>query len=394
VIYSAIRHLAQKNEAADLITLTAELTRMGELDAAGGELYIIQICDVSFSTANLEHYAKIIADKAANRTVIFECERLKQIALEASETADEIKETFASSALSLQTNASKGQKARIYESVDVATELIEHWEKDNNGGILFGLKPLDDLVTGLYPNEMCMLAGESGGGKTAIMCQWLLNAARAKKQCLAASGEMSRVQLMQRVAFHIAGINGSDVRKAGGMKHMPGWIKDKALEAVEELSQLSIFFVDSYGETLSASRIETAAKTLKLKDGLDFIAVDYLQKIVPPKPLYGGKYDGRYLEIEALSSHFANLAIRLQCAVLCLSQYNMQGTLKGSQSLYADPFTILELSIEKEANYAVPGSEIALLNVDCSKQRDGRTGNVTIGFDKRYGRFVEVSHKF
>ena len=86
--FNQMIQLGEVQQAIDLVTLTDQLRRKGELDAAGGAAYLSQLADGMPRVSNLEHYARIIKEKSLLRSLIYATESIKQTALDAEEDAD------------------------------------------------------------------------------------------------------------------------------------------------------------------------------------------------------------------------------------------------------------------------------------------------------------------
>src|ERR1700675_3809061 len=89
-IYERMIQLGEKQQAIDLVTLTEDLHRRGELEAAGGPAYISQLADGLPRITNVEHYARIVKEKAVLRTLIHSASAIQEQALQAGEDADVI----------------------------------------------------------------------------------------------------------------------------------------------------------------------------------------------------------------------------------------------------------------------------------------------------------------
>ena len=82
--------LAERGDAIDLVTLKEELDRSGDLDEVGGPAYIAALVDGVPRSTNVEHYARIIKEKATLRSLIFSANKILATAYEAEEEADVI----------------------------------------------------------------------------------------------------------------------------------------------------------------------------------------------------------------------------------------------------------------------------------------------------------------
>ena len=69
-IFTAMKTLADKGRAIDLITLTEQLKTEGLLVQVGGELYLTDLINKVSTAAHVEHYANIVYKKALVRELI------------------------------------------------------------------------------------------------------------------------------------------------------------------------------------------------------------------------------------------------------------------------------------------------------------------------------------
>src|SRR5438552_8150283 len=89
-IFDKMVKLVERGDAIDLVTLKEELNRAGELDQVGGPAYITALVDGVPRSTNVEHYARIIKEKATLRSLIFSANKILSTAYDAEEEADSI----------------------------------------------------------------------------------------------------------------------------------------------------------------------------------------------------------------------------------------------------------------------------------------------------------------
>ncbi|MBD3183563.1 replicative DNA helicase, partial [Candidatus Poribacteria bacterium] len=70
-IYAAILNLFDRGEPADLLTVTRELEKTDDLEAAGGVPYLDEMIDSVPTAANVDYYAKMVKDEAVRRNLIY-----------------------------------------------------------------------------------------------------------------------------------------------------------------------------------------------------------------------------------------------------------------------------------------------------------------------------------
>ena len=70
MIYAAIQGLALQQKPVDVLTVVEELKRRGELESAGGTVFIAELTEKVASAAHIEYHARIIAQKYLARQLI------------------------------------------------------------------------------------------------------------------------------------------------------------------------------------------------------------------------------------------------------------------------------------------------------------------------------------
>src|SRR5207249_11697455 len=81
-IFEKMVTLSERGDAIDLVTLKEELGRAGELDEIGGPAYITALVDGVPRSTNVEHYARIIKEKATLRNLIYSANKILTTAYE------------------------------------------------------------------------------------------------------------------------------------------------------------------------------------------------------------------------------------------------------------------------------------------------------------------------
>lgn len=166
-IYRAIIRLFERSNPVDLLTVTEELKKAGELDKVGGGYYLVELSNRVASAANIEYHARIIAQKHIQRELIGVSTRTIRDAYE--DTTD---------VFNLLDEAEKGLFAitqnnlsRSYESMGSLSskvlKQIEELSKKEDGltGVPTGFTDLDRLTSGWQPSDLIILAARPGMGK-------------------------------------------------------------------------------------------------------------------------------------------------------------------------------------------------------------------------------------
>src|SRR6185503_2946892 len=81
-IFTAIKQLFEKSQPVDILTVTAELRKLGELEMIGGAYYITELTNRVASAANIEFHSRIIIQKYIQRELIRISTEVVQMAYE------------------------------------------------------------------------------------------------------------------------------------------------------------------------------------------------------------------------------------------------------------------------------------------------------------------------
>ncbi|MDE9488175.1 SPI-7-type island replicative DNA helicase [Xenorhabdus bovienii] len=396
IIFQAIAELSEKNCPFDLITLTDRLTQRGQIDRACGFAYVAEVCKNTPSAANIEEYARIVAEKS----------RLRQLlALGKSLSADVFQPNIQSDTLIAQAEsqlfnlAEKGSTRQHQEMtlLQGADSLIAHLERIQGAqgitGTPTGFQDLDEKTCGLQAGDLILLAARPSMGKTALGLACCLGALRHRDDAVVQifSLEMPAAQLMLRLTAMEGGVSLSTLRS--GMLDDEQWGRiSQSLDQFARWDQ-RLVIDDCSHQTPALLRARARRYTRKYgKPAL--IMVDYLQLMCAPGQ------ENRTQEIADISRNLKALGKELGCPILALSQLNRQvenrsdkrpnnGDLRDSGSLEQDADLILHLYRDEVYHPDTPDTGTAEIII--GKQRQGPTGVVRVGFDGQYTRFSDLS---
>lgn len=401
IIFNACVDLHKRNYPVDLVTLTDELARNGQLDAVGGATYLSELSGVAPTSANLEYYARMVQDTAVLRSLITVCGSVSAQAYGREESADAVLERAEASVFELsqrrQTSQVHPLNALLNEGVKQLEEKIKN--KTSVTGVPTGYPDLDKLLSGLQPSDMVVLAARPSLGKTALSLNIAANAAmRHGKRVLIFSLEMAKEQLVQRLLCMVGGINSQNLRD--------GFLADrefpKVQAACQELMSAEIFIDESAGLTPLELRSKARKTALGLKAaedrpaGLDLVIIDYLQLM----HISGRQSESRQTEISEISRSIKGLARELHAPVLALSQLSREaekddsGTpklshLRESGAIEQDADVVLILSRPPLKDRTADRENVMIVNI--AKQRNGPTGKVELLFQRNLQRFVPLA---
>src|SRR6202451_426250 len=121
-VFTHMIALGESQQAIDLVTLTEELHRRGDLEASGGAPYLASLADGMPRVSNVEHYARIVKEKAMLRNLIHATHNIQQHAFDGEEGADAILDSAESSIFAI---AEDRVKAGLISVKDIVRDNFE-----------------------------------------------------------------------------------------------------------------------------------------------------------------------------------------------------------------------------------------------------------------------------
>jgi replicative DNA helicase len=392
-IYNALINLTERDEPADLVTLTNELRKLNQLDTIGGASYIASLIDSVPTAANIEYYAKIVKEKAILRKLI---QTSTEIITQSYDDRSDV-ETFVDEAeraiFQISERRVKPSFYPIREIVKQSFKTIERLfeKKELVTGVPSGFRELDQKTAGFQPSDLIIVAGRPGMGKTAFCLNIAQYAAIEKKIPIAIfSLEMSKEQLVIRMLCSEARVEGTKLRT--GFLIESDW--PRLTLAAGNLSEASIFIDDS--AALSVLELRAKARRLKAEHGLGMIVVDYLQ-------LMKGRLraESRQQEISEISRSLKALAKDLNVPVMAVSQLSRRteerqgmrpqlSDLRESGAIEQDADLILFIYRDEVYNRSEDNPNRGKAEVIIGKQRNGPIGKVDLAFLDKYTTFKDL----
>ncbi|MEW4528844.1 MAG: replicative DNA helicase [Maioricimonas sp. JB045] len=313
-IFQAIHDMYEDGiRGIDAVTLGHELQKRGELEDVGGPAYLVQILETVPHAAHAEYYAKIVREKWLQRSLIDACTESLREAYHGSDAIEEIltrSEKRIFSIAEQQEGIDRMGMRDILE--DTFERIFERMDQEGSiSGIPTGFNGLDDMTSGFQPSELLVLAARPSMGKTALVCNFALAVAKAKRGVLLFSLEQSRMELAERLLCIQAKVNGHKLRQ-GDLDEMD---QHSLMEAANELRECPLFIDDTAGRTMS--QIAAVGRRLKRSSGLNLIIIDYLQLIESDD-----KNMPREQQIATITRRLKFLAKELSAPVIALAQLN------------------------------------------------------------------------
>jgi replicative DNA helicase len=392
-VFQQMIALGEAQHAIDLVTLTDELHRHGELEAAGGAAYLAQLVDGVPRVTNLEHYARIVKEKALLRSLIHSTHAIQQEALEADEDADVILDRAESTIFQLAEERVRagfiGVKELVRENFDRLARIFTEGKRIT--GLPTGYQQLDNITSGLQPSELLILAARPSMGKTALALNIAENVSlRSGDPVAIFSLEMSKESLLLRLLASHARIDAHKFRTG----HLAREDWGKMTDSLGRLAEAPLWIDDSGSVTV----VEMGAKTRRLKrdKGLSLVIVDYLQLVAAR-----GRFSNRNEEVTSITRGLKGLAKELKVPVLVLSQLTRApereerrpqlADLRESGSIEQDADVVLFIYRPNIYKPDETPEERAKAEIIIAKQRNGPTDRINFVFLNTFTRFEEAA---
>lgn len=398
VIYAAIIKLFSKSEPVDILTVTSELKKSGEIEQAGGAYYITQLTNRVASSANVEYHAHIIIQKYIQRELI----RISsEIIKDAFEDSLDVFDMLDKAEQNLFTVSDTNLRRNTLDMHALVKEALQYIEKAKDQqeqlrGVPSGFTALDRYTTGWQKSDLIILASRPGMGKTAFALSMARNiAVDFKKPVAIFSLEMSSIQLVTRLISAESRLSSDKLRKGELADHEWQQLNTR----ISKLIDAPIFIDDT--PALSIFELRAKCRRLKAQHNIEMIFIDYLQ-------LMRGSFDrqgNREQEISNISRSLKSLAKELDIPVLALSQLSravetrggskkpILSDLRESGAIEQDADLVLFIYRPEYYGFTEPHEDgtptLGLAEISIAKHRNGPLGEIHLKFMSKYARFAD-----
>lgn len=388
-VYGAIKDLAGKGKAVEVVAIRQRLVETNSLERAGGTDYLAELLEVVPTAANASFHAAILRSKTLKRRLLSAAETIKQT-VDTDLDGDAL--VAACEAAVFDANQHhESQSGKIASRLvwDVM-ERVSEKRTGETSGVSTGLLDLDELLDGWRAPQVIIIAARPSIGKTAFALASTLHAAMAGYHVAFFSIEMDAEELIERSLGSLSGIDGWKLRKHRLQNEdMPG-----LLEAGTILKGLDdrLMIDDSGMRTVSA--IRSQARRYQRQGKLDLLIVDYLQLVHTD-----GKVESQNVRVAQISREMKAIAKELRVPVLLLSQLSRApeqrggdqrprlSDLRDSGAIEQDADVVMFLWNDPEDANKLD----APLTLLIEKHRNGPTGIIKVAYQKDTGRFNNYS---
>jgi len=394
-IYAAIYGLSEADQPFDIVTLSEELSRRGELDRLGGMAYLSELAKSTPSAANIAAYANIVREHSTIRNLIGVANEISRLGYDsAGLDANDLLQLAEKRVLEVAEGRPKEGGFEAMESLLKRTvERIDALfrSKSDITGVPSGILDLDARTSGWQNGELIILAARPSMGKTALALNFVEAAMFSQSgPVLVFSMEMPSDALVMRMLSSIGRIDQGKIRN--GQLGEEDW--PKLSSAVQKMKGAPLFIDDTGGLTPQDMRARIR-RVAREHGEPSLIMVDYLQLMQ-----VAGASEGRTQEISEISRSLKGMAKEYNCPMIALSQLNrgveqrpnkrpMNSDLRESGAIEQDADVILFIYRDDYYNEDSPEKGVAELII--GKQRNGEIGTSRAAFVGKYTRFENLA---
>lgn len=400
LIYRAMLQLARNGAAVDILTVTQQLTAVGQLQKAGGPAFVVELTTKVSAATNLESHCRILQQQYVRRVIINAARELERKGYdEGLDPLDLLAE--AQSQLGRLTGSLESRSVKSAASIydEVFDELALAVQQKGLTGVDTGLTELNDATGGFQRGSLVVLGARPGMGKSAAMLHFARTAALSNGLPSAVfSMEMPLRELFLRmVASEVEGYSNADLsrgRMAGGVEE----VQDLRRKA-QRLNSHLLLLDDTPG--LSLQQLRAKCARLKAEQHIGLIMVDYLQLMHGD----GHGKGNREQEIASISRGLKEMAKELNVPVVALAQLSRSVETRGGEKRPQLSDLRESGSIEQDADIIMflwrgeyyniteyeDGTQTAgTILLDLAKHRSGATGEIIAACNMRRGLFSDL----
>jgi replicative DNA helicase len=396
-IFDKMVILSERGDAIDLVTLKEELARMGELEAVGGPAYVASLADGVPRSANVEHYARIVKEKATLRNLIFSANKILANAYQAEDDPDVILDGAEKAIFEIAEDRIRAGFTPLKDLVQSSFATIEKLQQHKGmvTGVPTGFVDLDEMTSGLQPSDLVLVAARPSMGKTSFVLNIAQHVGIHTDMTVGFfSLEMSKEQLFMRMLTGEARIDAHRFRS--------GYLNEKDYgrlsHALGTLAEARVYIDDT--ASIGVLEMRAKARRLQAEHGLNLLIIDYIQLMQGR-----GRFESRQAELASISRSLKGLAKELQVPVVALSQLSRApetrsdhrpqlSDLRESGALEQDADVVMFIYRDEQYRDAdgQPNQESeGVAEIIVGKQRNGPVGTVKLAFIKEHTRFENLA---
>ncbi|MBX7218860.1 MAG: replicative DNA helicase [Blastocatellia bacterium] len=199
-IYDRMRDLSGRGMPIDIVTLSSELTRAGELEQVGGPAFLASLLDTGVPLSNLEAHAKLIKEQAMLRRMILVCRKGMETCFEQEDDPETIIDRIEKDIFEIGEERIRTGFTPVSEIAHHQLQRIEEaaGRPEMLTGLSTGFADLDRMTNGLQPSDLIIVAARPSMGKCLAF----------DSEIVLADGSVETIEtLCQRQQAHLLTLN-------------------------------------------------------------------------------------------------------------------------------------------------------------------------------------------
>lgn len=392
IIFDAIKEMVASNLPIDYITVSSKLNEFGKLETVGGTEALTEILEEQASAANIYAYAKVVKDKSSLREIVRTSMRVSEMGVNFQGKVEDFIQDVEAKFFKLTNDAKSGKMVNLRSCLRENLKELEDMSRNPGEiqGLSSGYGKLDELLLGLQPGQLVILAARPAMGKTALALNLAVNVCERHNSPVAIfSLEMIAKELSMRLLSSRAKVDSKRIRTKNfldtDLRNIGGAVKD--------LSGYPIFINDSGESTILD--IQSQCRKIQAESGLGLVIIDYLQLMNTHN-----KSISREQQISEMSRGLKTLAKELECPVIALSQLNRgvesrpnkrpnTADLRESGAIEQDADIVM--FVYRDEYYNPDTKEPGVAEIIVGKNRGGETGTAKLAWVGQYTSFENLT---
>lgn len=387
-IFRAMASLYERRTPVDVVTLSDLLKGAAYLAPHGGVAYVIELVEVTPTSANIGYYAKQVKEFSVKRSLISKAAGLIEDLYTGGTSLEELIDRAQKDILGVSMATARPCERISDVALEVYEELKRLHESDSRyylSGVTTGFLELNSLLGGFQKTDLIIFAGRPSMGKSACVVQIASNMALQGYKVGVFPVEVGKRQLVKNILACQGRINTHRFR-------------DGDFESLEKLERTvgTICATNIFIDEMSRSSIEIVrqARKMKREHGLDAVFVDHLQAMREK-----GRFENRNLEVDFMTGNLKDMAKELDIPVVLTSQLNREverrdppkpklSDLRESGAI--EQIADVIISIYRPEYYSKNTEKKGVAELEILKNRNGSLGDLDLKWNRHCLRFEDM----
>lgn len=315
--FRAMRDLWDRSEPCGDYTTLGHRLDAPDLSKFGVDMLFLSEINLSIpSSANVEHYARIVQDTATQRRYATAAQRIAELSWRPGADIDRLTNEIETVIASARPSRSRRGLANPQQWADEFLVDFEARQSGERQAISTGLIDIDALMLGMEAGRLYLLMGTPGTGKSELAMQIAMHVGQTHGPVLFASLEMERVELGQRYIRIKYGVDRNNLATGNLTDHEMALVT----AALNDMAK-SRFWPASSTPPYTTSDLRADAMEVQAEAGkISLIVADYVQRLDDGD----GIPSHREINVGMVAKALKSMAREFGCPVLAPVQANRE----------------------------------------------------------------------